>query len=98
MHGQLALAPRGLAGDAPHEIEQHRVPGRGARPEPLAPSSGLSWRSPTKPWAEGAPIHAPASAALELHRPHGRARRWILRGLVFAVLIVAAVTVILAFK
>src|SRR5580704_7598803 len=57
---------------------------RGTRTTIGLPGSGLSWRSPTKPWEGGrVPIHTPAGTVLELHRPNGRAGRWILRGLVF---------------
>ena len=69
---------------------------RGTRTTLGLPGSGLSWRSPTKPW-EGAQIRT-NDAPLELQRPNGPAGEWILRGLAFAILIVAAVTVILAFK
>src|ERR1700675_4419930 len=67
---------------------------RGTRTTIGLPGSGLSWRSPTKPW-EAAPIHS-NDAVLELLRPNGRAGRWILRGLVFVALVVAVAVVILA--
>jgi hypothetical protein len=71
---------------------------RGTRTTVGLPGSGLSWRSPTKHWEDSAQIHATANTGLELHHPNGRVGRWILRGLVFVVLIVAATVVILAFK